>query len=67
MSGPVIAEERCDGCRLCVEVCGRGGFVGEDGKVRFVESADCDYCGECEACCPGGAISIYYDIVMAAD
>jgi ferredoxin len=32
------------------------------GKVRLLHT-NCDYCGECEAACPNGAIACPFDVV----
>jgi ferredoxin len=32
-------------------------------QVRVVETEKCDYCGDCEAVCPTGALNLPYQIV----
>ena len=35
-----------------------------NGVVRVVETEECDWCTECEAVCPNGAITCPFDIVI---
>ena len=63
---PEIDLTKCNGCGLCVSVCGRGGLILVAGRpvVTVVETADCDWCAYCEAVCPTGAIRCAYEIVF---
>ena len=58
MEESLIISDSCIGCGQCAKVCIRGHLaVGEDGKVREVESPySCFGCGHCESVCPKGAI-----------
>jgi ferredoxin len=61
---PVIDEQLCDGCGICIEICPVGALLLQQGKIVFQPRVDCDYCGTCEAACPRGAISCAYEIVI---
>jgi MinD superfamily P-loop ATPase len=64
---PELYIELCRGCGLCSVACHGGGIVSEHGKVRIVETENCDFCGVCEAVCPQGAIRCFYTIVLSED
>ncbi|NHJ23886.1 MAG: hypothetical protein EAX89_04890 [Candidatus Lokiarchaeota archaeon] len=53
-----IDKDKCSGCRLCVQECGRGYFfVNDDDQVFFNEGLKtCNICGHCIAICPEDAI-----------
>ena len=53
-----IDQEKCSGCKLCVQECGRGYFyVKKNGDIAFNERLDpCNLCGHCIAVCPENAI-----------
>ena len=38
-----------------------------EGRVRIVETENCDFCGVCEAVCPRFAIKCVYTIVLSGD
>ncbi len=61
---PQIDIMKCDGCGLCVSVCRQHGLVIINGVITFVETIECDWCTQCEAICPTGAISCPFDIVL---
>jgi MinD superfamily P-loop ATPase len=61
---PEIEVEKCDGCGLCVSVCARHGLILVDNVVTLVKEVECDWCTECEAVCPTGAISCPFEIVI---
>lgn len=52
-----VDEERCSGCRVCVNVCPYSAisFIA-DKEVSRVNSVLCEGCGTCVAACPAGAI-----------
>ncbi len=64
MLKPEIELDKCDGCGLCVGVCLRHGLVLVDEVITIVEAADCDWCTQCEAVCPTGAISCPFEIIV---
>lgn len=51
-----LDPERCDCCRLCQEVCGRGIFHFDDDGPRFEPKGECIDCGHCMAVCPCEAL-----------
>ncbi len=55
-----IEVTKCNGCGLCVEVCGDEDFVIENGKAKASGPAHfgCFACGHCMAICPKDAIRI---------
>jgi len=59
---PIRAEvdaERCNGCRLCVEVCPFSAIKMKEGeKLAEVNAVACTGCGVCAAACPADAIDI---------
>ncbi len=61
---PVIDEEKCDGCGLCVGVCVCGALVLVDNTVKAIEVDECRWCTLCELVCPHEAITCPFDIVI---
>jgi len=61
---PQIDQEKCEGCGLCVSICLQHSLVLVDSIITIVETADCDWCTQCEAVCPTGAISCPFEIVF---
>lgn len=61
---PIIDEEKCDHCGLCVSICTCGALVMEDNVVKIVRVDDCGWCTMCELVCPNGAISCPFEIVL---
>jgi len=61
---PEIIRELCNGCGLCVEVCSCEGLVLIDNVAVVIETMECDYCTQCEAVCPTGALRCPYEIVV---
>ncbi len=60
---PVIVQEKCDGCGLCVNVCRGGALTMAGNVVSAVETGNCDWCANCEAVCNTGAIGCPFEIV----
>ncbi len=61
---PVIDEEKCDGCGLCVGVCACGALVMENKTVKTIEVNECRWCTICELVCPREAIVCPFDIII---
>ena len=60
-----IIEERCKGCRICVEVCQAGvlGYSESPNRGGFhppcvIKREACTFCGLCEMLCPDLAIFV---------
>ncbi len=55
-----IDEERCNGCRICIEVCPCDVFRLESGErlARIAYPDDCQTCYTCELDCPRDAIRV---------
>jgi MinD superfamily P-loop ATPase len=61
---PIIDEEKCQGCGLCVSVCACGALVIVDNTVKAVKVDECRWCTLCELVCPYEAISCPFEIVI---
>ena len=61
---PIIDEEKCQGCGLCVSVCACGALVIVGNVVKAVEVNECHWCTLCEMVCPNDAISCPFEIVI---
>ena len=53
-----IDKDLCGGCGECVNVCGFGSLVVEDGHSVVKNPTRCMGCGHCSAICPTGAIKM---------
>ena len=56
MAHPVILEEECIGCGICVDDCHQEVLEDVDGVVTVVIEESCIACGDCVESCPMGAI-----------
>ncbi len=61
---PILDPDKCNLCGLCVSVCLHDGLIIINGTIQLVETDDCDWCTDCEAVCPTGAISCPFDIII---
>ena len=61
---PVLDLGNCNYCGLCVSVCYYNALVVINEVLVVVETERCDWCTDCEAVCPTGAISCPFDIVI---
>jgi MinD superfamily P-loop ATPase len=64
---PVINQEKCNGCGLCVSVCTCGGLQIVDNVVRQIPDVTCGWCAMCELVCPEAAISCPFEIIIEED
>jgi len=64
---PEIDDALCTGCEACITACSLEALIVVDSKVVLNDPEECDYCGECEAACPTGAITCPYEIVLYAE
>lgn len=61
---PAIDRTKCNGCGLCVNVCAYNVLILVDQIVTVIEAEQCDWCVNCEAVCPTGAIACSFEIVI---
>ncbi len=61
---PVIDQEKCQGCGLCVDICTPGALGLVDNVVELQAPDKCGWCTLCELVCPYGAISCPFEIVI---
>lgn len=62
---PIIDQQLCNGCGLCVRACPNLALVLKKGKAIVAFPSSCDYTGICEAICPKQAISRLFEIFIA--
>ena len=55
-----IDEDKCTGCKKCLNSCRFGAISEKDGKC-FINEFACEGCSVCEAVCPVGAVSLKTD------
>lgn len=53
-----LDEAKCNGCRMCVNVCPHGVFVMDQRRAKIVDRDSCMECGACARNCLMGAISV---------
>ena len=52
-----IDQEKCNGCRACVDACHEGAIAMVGGKAQLIRDDYCDGLGDCLPNCPTGAIT----------
>lgn len=57
MSHPVINDEECIGCGICVDACPQEVLEVTGGTVTVANEDSCIACGDCVEECPMGAIT----------
>lgn len=53
-----LDEQKCTGCRKCVEVCPHAVFEMVDGKARIIDRDACMECGACAMNCSPEAVTV---------
>jgi len=62
---PIIDEEKCNGCGLCISVCLCNALaMSKNNVVTIMDKVDCPWCLQCEVVCPTGAIAFPFEIVF---
>ena len=56
MSKPIISEDECIGCGICVDACEHDVLEIEDGVAAVANEDACTGCGDCQDECPVSAI-----------
>ena len=55
---PVIDQERCISCGLCIDICPDGILAADADGIPGVTADSCMGCGHCAAICPAEAVSM---------
>jgi MinD superfamily P-loop ATPase len=61
---PLIDQQKCNLCGLCISVCACGAIVLVNNIVTIIETEDCHWCTICEAVCPTAALTCAFEIVI---
>lgn len=61
-----LDTEKCNGCRMCVNVCPHEVFIMDLKKAKIVNNDSCMECGACEKNCPFEAIEVKTGVGCAA-
>lgn len=61
-----LDQQKCNGCRMCTNVCPHEVFIVRDKKAFIIRKDQCMECGACEKNCPEGAISVRSGVGCAA-
>ena len=56
MPGPIINEDECSACGICVDACPEGVLGLGSEAAHVVNDDDCSGCATCMEECPMGAI-----------
>ena len=56
---PVIDQEKCNGCLLCVKNCPMHMISGEKKKPQNIDQENCIKCGVCKDVCNFGAVEVH--------
>jgi NAD-dependent dihydropyrimidine dehydrogenase PreA subunit len=61
-----LDEDKCSGCRMCLNVCPHPVFSPTEKKVEILEPDLCIECGACVMNCPEGALSVHPGVGCAS-
>ena len=61
-----LFQEKCIGCKACVDVCPHNVFYIKDGKAVILDKDLCMECGACQRNCITGAILVRTGVGCAA-
>jgi ferredoxin len=61
-----LAEEKCTGCGMCLEVCPHAVFGMNARHARIVDRDACMECGACSRNCPVAAVTVQAGVGCAA-
>lgn len=61
-----LDAQKCNGCRVCTQVCPHGVFEMRDRVAAVVDRGACMECGACALNCAQGAISVDPGVGCAA-
>lgn len=56
MPRPIIDQDECSGCGICIDACAESVLELVDDKAEPVNEDDCTGCASCMEECPMGAI-----------
>ena len=62
----ILDGDKCNGCRMCVEVCPHAVFEIADKRASVVDRDACMECGACQMNCPEGAVTVDAGVGCAA-
>lgn len=61
MAKPVVDKEKCNSCRMCIEICPLQLFEMDENGKAAVKKGGCIGCKSCEMQCPNSAIMVEED------
>ena len=53
-----LDQNKCNGCKMCINVCPHAVFTMEAKRAKIVDLDACMECGACSMNCPENAISV---------
>ena len=59
---PLVNEEKCVGCGICIEICPLDVLKKENNKAIVKYPDECWHCRACVKDCPKGAITMRYPL-----
>ena len=62
----LLADQQCNGCRMCVEVWPHAVFEIAAKRARITDRDACMECGACQLNCPEGAVTVDAGVGCAA-